>query len=60
MHKSRAITRENKKKGRLEEGLRMRNDYGVYDPTPRQAVERMMRTSARKTCRNEAQPSSQV
>ena len=60
MHKPRAITRENKKKGRLEEGLKMRNDYGVYDPTPRQAVDQMMRSSACKTRKSATRPCHQV
>ena len=34
MHKPRAITRANAKKGKREEKLTMRNNCGYLDPTP--------------------------
>jgi hypothetical protein len=51
MHKSRAITRENRKKGWMEEKLKTYNNYGIYDPTPKLAVDRMIQTSAHRSGR---------
>ena len=43
MHKPRAITRANTKKGEGEEKLTMRNNYGYLDPTPYLALKNIER-----------------
>ena len=54
MHKSRATTRENRQKGRMEEKLKTYNNYGICDPTPKLAVDRMIQTSAHRSRRDKA------
>lgn len=45
--KNRERQRANKKTKRIEEALDERNAFGVYDPTPYKAVERIRRKEAK-------------